>query len=162
MLRNIITLTLNDVAIAFKNKTIFLIIFIPVFVFLSLKLVDIEATDVKKINVGLIQNEVYAPVILQTITSVGKIFSVSRVTNEAEGRKRLIEKKIDGLLLHSEKDPNSVVLVVLKKESLQTLSIVESFSALQRAVEGKSSNWIVDVRPLQEGGIQKQLSLIHI
>jgi ABC-2 type transport system permease protein len=44
----------------------------------------------------------------------------------------------------------------LKKESLQTLTIVESFSALQKAVEGKSVNWISDVMPLQEGGIQKQ------
>ena len=42
MIRNIITLTLNDLAIAFKNKTIYLIIFIPFFVFLSLKLVDQE------------------------------------------------------------------------------------------------------------------------
>jgi len=44
-------------------------------------------------------------------------------------------KKIDGLLLRSEINQNSLVLVVLKKESLLTLSIVESFSALQNAVE---------------------------
>ncbi|MDD2852757.1 MAG: ABC transporter permease [Desulfuromonadaceae bacterium] len=149
-------MTLNDVAIAFKNKTIFLIIFIPVFVFLSLKLVDIGAADVKTIHIGLIQNEAYAPVILRTITSTNQIFTVSRVSNEAEGKKQLTEKNIDGLLLRSEKDPTSVVLVVLKKESLQTLSIVESFSVLQRAVEGKSTNWIADITPLQEGGIQKQ------
>ena len=65
-------------------------------------------------------------------------------------------KKIDGLLLRSEKEQNSLVLVVLKKESLLTLSIVESFSALQKAVEGNSINWISDIKPLQEGGIQKQ------
>ena len=33
--KNIITLTLNDLAIAFKNKTIYLILFIP-FLFFSL------------------------------------------------------------------------------------------------------------------------------
>jgi ABC-2 type transport system permease protein len=156
MIRNIITLTLNDLAIAFKNKTIFLIIFIPFFVFFSLKLVDMTATDVKKINIGLIQKENYAPVILQTITSADRIFKVSRVSNEEEGKRWLTEKKIDGLLLRSEKEQNSLVLVVLKKESLQTLSIVESFSALQKAVEGNSINWISDIKPLQEGGIQKQ------
>jgi ABC-2 type transport system permease protein len=59
-------------------------------------------------------------------------------------------------LLKSEKEQNSLVLVVLKKEALITLSIVESFSVLQKAVEGKSINWISDIRPLQEEGIQKQ------
>ena len=155
MLRNIITLTLNDLAIAFKNKTIFLIIFIPFFVFVSLKLVDMSSAEFKKINIGLIQTETYAPAILKTITSADALFTVSRVPDEEEGNRRLKEKKLDGLLVRSEKEKGSVVLVVLKKESLQTLSIVESFSALQKAAEGKG-NWISDIRTLQEGGIQKQ------
>ncbi|HXE97743.1 MAG TPA: ABC transporter permease [Dongiaceae bacterium] len=156
MLRNIITLTLNDLAIAFKNKTIFLIIFIPFFVFFSLKLVDRTAAEFKKINIGLIQTETYTPLILQTITSADKIFALSRVSGEEEGKKWLKEKKIDGLLVRSEKEKGSVVLVVLKKESLQTLSIIESFSALQKAAEGNGINWISDIETLQEGGIQKQ------
>ena len=156
MLKNIITLTLNDLAIAFKNKTIFLIIFIPFFVFFSLKLVDRTTAEFKKINIGLIQSETYAPAILKTITSADKIFTISRVSGEDEGNRWLKEKKIDGLLVRSEKEKGSVVLVVLKKESLQTLSIVESFSALQKAAEGKGINWISDIKTLQEGGIQKQ------
>ncbi|MFH1758082.1 MAG: ABC transporter permease [Pseudomonadota bacterium] len=156
MMRNIFTLTLNDLAIAFKNKTIYLILFIPFFVFFSLKLVDSEDADFKKMNIGLIQNEMYAPVILQTIQSADRVFTVSRVSNEEEGKRWLKEKKIDGLLVGSEKEQNSLVLVVLKKESLLTLSIVESFSALQKAAEGKSINWISDIKPLQEGGMQKQ------
>lgn len=156
MIRNIITLTLNDLAIAFKNKTIFLIIFIPLFVFFSLKLVDRSATEVKRINIGLIKTEAYAPVILHTITSAGNMFTVSRASGEEEGKRWLREKKIDGLLVRSEQETGSVVLVVLKKESLQTLSIVESFSALQRGAEGKSINWISGITPIQQGGIQKQ------
>ena len=156
MIRNIITLTLNDLAIAFKNKTIYLILFIPFFVFFSLKLVDGTDTDFKKINIGLIQQEIYAPAILQAIKSADRVFTALRVSNEEEGKKWLKEKKIDGLLLRSEKERNSLVLVVLKKESLLTLSIVESFSALQKAVEGKSIHWISDIKTLQEGGVQKQ------
>jgi ABC-2 type transport system permease protein len=156
MVRNIITLTLNDLAIAFKNKTIFLILFIPFFVFFSLKLVDRVATDHKTINIGLVQKENYAPVILHTINSADKVFTVSRVSDEEKGKRWLKDKKIDGLLLRSEKEPKSVVLVVLKKESLVTLSIVESITALQTAVEGKSINWISDIKPIQQGGIQKQ------
>jgi len=156
MIRNIITLTLNDLAIAFKNKTIFLILFIPFFVFLSLKLVDMTDADFKKINIGLIQEEPYAPVILHAIQSADRIFNVSRVSTEEEGRRWLKEKKIDGLLLRSGKGLNSVVLVVLKKESQLTLTIVESFSALQKAVEGAGITWISDIKPLQEAGIQRQ------
>jgi ABC-2 type transport system permease protein len=156
MIRNIITLTLNDLAIAFKNKTIFLILFIPFFVFFSLKLVDGTDAEFKKINIGLIQKEIYAPVILQTVESADRVFTVYRVSNEEEGKRWLKEKKIDGLLLRSEKEQNSLDLVVLKKESLLTLSIVESFSALQKAAEGDNINWISDIKPLQESGIQKQ------
>ncbi|MDO8282571.1 MAG: ABC transporter permease [Thermodesulfovibrionia bacterium] len=156
MLRNIITLTLNDLAIAFKNKTIFLILFIPFFVFFSLKLVDVSDTDFKKINIGLIQKEMYAPVILQAIRSADRVFTVSFVSDEAEGKLWLKEKKIDGMLVRSEKYENSLDLIVLKKESMQALSIVESFSALQIAAEGHSVNWISDIKPLQKGGIEKQ------
>ncbi len=156
LIENIITLTLNDLAIAFKNKTIYLILFIPFFVFISLKLVDRADADFKKINIGLLQQEIYAPAILQAIKSADRVFTVTRVSHEEEGKKWLKEKKIDGLLLKSEKEENSLVLVVLKKESVLTLSIVESFSALQKAAEGKSINWISDIMPLQEGGMEKQ------
>ena len=110
MIRNIVTLTLNDLAIALKNKTIYLVIFIPFFVFLALKLVDRAESDFKKIRIGIIQKEMYAPVILMTIKSADRVFTVSRVSNEEEGKRWLKEKKIDGLLLRSEKEQNSLVL----------------------------------------------------
>jgi ABC-2 type transport system permease protein len=156
MIRNILILTSNDLAISFKNKTIYLILFIPFFVFFSLELVDSKNTEIKNINIGLIQKEIYAPDILQAMGTGAGVFRVYHVASEEEGSKWLKEKKIDGLLLKSEKEQNSLVLVVLKKEALITLSIVESFSALQKAVEGNSINWISDIRPLQEEGIQKQ------
>ena len=155
-MKNILTLTLNDLAVAFKNKTIYLILFIPFFVFFSLKLVDSEDTAFKKMNIGLIRQEMVAPVILQAIRSTDSVFTVIPVANEEEGKELLKEKKIDGLLLRSETEKNSLVLVVFKKESSLTLSVVESFSALQKAAEGKSVNWISDIQALQEGGIQKQ------
>ena len=156
MIKNIITLTFNDLAIAFKNKTIFLIVFIPLFVFFSLKLVDSPQTDIKKVKIGLIQNETYAPVILQTITSADGVFILSRVSSEEEGRRWVKEKRLDGLLLPAENQENGVILVVLEKGSVQTLSIVETFSALQNLAEGKSINWLADIQSLQKGGMQKQ------
>lgn len=155
-MKNILTLTLNDLSIAVKNKTIYLILFIPFFVFTALKLIDTVAADHKKITVGLIKNEAYAPAIVNSVASAGALFTVSRIADRAEGERLLKEKTLDGLLLRSGTQAGSVVLVVLKKDSLQTLSIVEGFSALQTVAEGKRVDWISEVSPLHQGGIQKQ------
>lgn len=156
MIRNIIILTLNDLAIAFKNKTIYLILFIPLFVFLSLKLVDRTDESFNKIKIGLIQSEKYSPVIIESIKSADKVFTISWLSNEEEGKRWLKDKKIDGILITSEKEPTSLALIVLTKASFQTLAIVEGFSALQIAAEGHSKNWISDIKPIQDSAIQKQ------
>ena len=156
MIKNIIILTLNDLAVSFKNKSIFLILFIPFFVYVSLMLVDEAGVDIQKTRIGLIESEPYAPVILDAVQSADTLFTVLWVPNEEEGKKQLKGKKIDGLLLRSEKEKTGLILVVLKKESVLSLFIVEGFSALQRAVEGHDMNWISDIQPLQEGGIQQQ------
>ena len=156
MIRNIITLTLNDLGIAFKNKTIYIIFFIPLFVFLSLKLVDQKDSDFRKIKIGLIQKEKYSPVIIKSIRAADKVFTIFWISDEYEGTRWLKEKKIDGLLIKSEKKPQNLELLVLTKASIQTLAIVESFSALQIAAEGKNKNWISDIKPLQDSGIQKE------
>ncbi len=156
MIKNIIILTLNDLAVSFKNKSIFLILFIPFFVYVSLMLVDEAGVTIQKTRIGLIESEPYAPVILDSVQSADTLFAVLWVPNEEEGKKQLKEKKIDGLLLRPEKEKTGLVLVVLKKESVLSLSMVEGFSALQRAVEGHDMNWISDIQPLQEGGIQQQ------
>lgn len=156
MIKNVITLTLNDLAIAFKNKAIYLILFIPLFVFLSLKLVDQRDANIQKINIGLIQEEKYPPVIIKSIKAADKVFAVSWLSHEKEGQRLLKEKMIDGLLIKSEKEPQRVELLVLTKASFQTLAIVQSFSALQIAAEGDGINWISDIKPLQDSEIQKQ------
>jgi len=155
-IKNILALTLNDLNIAIRNKTIFLILFIPFFVFLSLKLIDKVSGEQKNINIGIIKEEAYAPAMLKSVQSAGALFKVSNVSDRAEGERLLKEKAIDGLLLRSEKLPESAVLVVLKKESLQALSIVEGLTALQTVAEGKSAGWVSEITPLQQAGIEKQ------
>jgi ABC-2 type transport system permease protein len=51
----------------------------------------------------------------------------------------------------------SGTLVVLDKTSLKTLTITESVSNLQRALEGRSGNWITRILPLRDSGIQRQM-----
>ena len=156
MIRNILALAFNDLAVALKNKTIYLILFIPLFVFVSLKLLDRTDGDISKIRIGLLQHYAYTPQIVDSVKAAEKIIEVTWVQNEAEGTRLLQEKKIDGVLLGNEKEPGSLELLVLKKESLPTLAIVESFSALQKASEGNRVSWISGIKTLHEGGIQRQ------
>jgi ABC-2 type transport system permease protein len=156
MIRNIITLTLNDLAIACKNKTVYLVLFIPLFVFVSLNLVDQKDGAVKQVRLGLIGQEHYSPVIIESIEAADAVFAVSWLADETEGRAWLKEKKIDGLLLRSEQDPQRVELLVPTRASFQTLAIVEGLSAMQLASDGESGNWISAIKPLQNVAVQKQ------
>lgn len=149
MIKNIITLTLNDLAIAVKNKTFFLIFFIPLFVFFVLKMVDTKSQDFQKINLGLIKNESYSPVVKNSIIKADKIFNITYTESKEIGTQLVKDKVLDGLLLKSEE------LIVLKKGSVATLTIVENVNAIQQMVEGKR-NWISNVTAIQSTDIQKE------
>lgn len=156
MMRNILLLAFNDLAIAFKNKTFFLILFIPLFVFVSLNLIDRADSNPGKIKIGLIRHYVYAPEITRSINTAEKLVEVTWVQNEQEGMRLLKEHKIDGVLTGKENAPGSLALLVLKKESLHTIAIVQHFSALQKTAEGKGADWIADIKSLHQGGVQRE------
>jgi ABC-2 type transport system permease protein len=154
MISRILALLWNDLAVAFKNKTIYLVVFIPFFVFASLKLVDHKDGSRPVIKIGFIQKAHYPPAVVQSIKSAHELFAAVGVLDQAEGQRRLKEGGLDGLLLNQK--PGSLALLVLKKESVQTLAILEDFSALQNSVEGGHPKWLSEVKSIQAGGIQKQ------
>jgi ABC-2 type transport system permease protein len=152
----ILVLAFNDIAIAFRNKTFFLILFIPLFVFVSLNLVDRADSGANKVKIGLIQHYSYAPEIIQSVKAAEKYIEVTWVKNEREGVSLLKEHKIDGMLTRNEKAPGSLSLLVLKKDSLHTIAIMQNFSALQKAAEGNGPDWITDIQSLHQGGLQRE------
>lgn len=156
MIRNILALLLNDLAVAFKNKTLYLVLFIPFFVFLSLKMIDPTNVEVSSIKIGLIKDYAYAPHLLSSIKAAEKSLAVTWLQNGQEGVRLLKEKTLDGVLLRNKQDPGRVTLLVLKRESLQTLAVVDMFAALQKAVEKNPANWISDIETLHTGGVQRQ------
>jgi len=156
MMRNIIALVLNDLAVAFKNKTLYLVLFIPFFVFMSLKMIDQTNVEVSSIKIGLIEDYAYTPQLLRSIKAAEQNLAVTWLQNDREGIRLLKEKSLEGVLLSDKQDPGRVTLLVLKRESLQTLAIVETFAALQKAVEGNSSSWISEIEALHTGGVQRQ------
>jgi ABC-2 type transport system permease protein len=157
MIRNVLILTFNDLAIALKNKTLYLILFIPLFVFVSLELVDGNEPHAQKIRIGLLEKGGYPAGMVQTLQSADQTYTVSWFPNEAEGRRWLKDRNGDGMLLPPGKTVQGCALIVLEITSFQTLAIVEGVTELQRALEGKSNNWISEIRSLQENVIQRQM-----
>lgn len=156
MIRNIFTLTLNDLAIAFRNKTLQLVLIIPLFVFFSLEMVDQGDSEVHKANIGLLQNASYPPALIDGIESADLIFDVTWFGDIETAQASLKSKGIDGFLASSATEPGSVELIVLTKASLKTQAIVDGVSAIQDAVQGKRKSWLAGIRSLHDSDIQKQ------
>lgn len=156
MIRPLTILTLHDLAIACKNKSVFLMVFIPLFVICSLKLVDRVGTDGSASSIAIVAGEGALSGKLQGVLAAKALFQVSVVASEAIGRQQLKDNLLHGLLLRSAGVSDVLTLVVLKKESLHTLAIVEKISLLQRRAEGRSVQWLSDVTAIQKGGMQSQ------
>jgi len=155
-MRNILILVVNDLAIAFKNKTFFLILFIPLFVFASLKLIDQNAVDSNKINIGMIQNHTYTPEMTASVKSNPMLIEVTWVKSEAEGAQLLKEHKIDGVLSENKSFADRLDLLVLKKESLHTIAMMQTFTSLQKTMENSRPDWISEIHSLHEGDAQRE------
>lgn len=156
MMRNILILAFNDLAISFKNKTFLLILFIPLFVFFTLNLVDETGVEASRINIGLVRQEALDPEIVASISAAENLIEVTWVESLEEGNRLLTERSIDGLVTRNDESPNSLSLVVLKQDSVQTLAIMQTFSALQKVAEGAGPDWITGINSLHEGGIQRE------
>lgn len=155
-MKNTLLLALNDLAIAFKNKTLLLVLFIPLFVFISLNLVDGNDTQASAIKLGLLQDHAYTPEISDSIEAAKHSIEVTWLEDKDQGLRLLKEHKINGLVSNDAQESGNLELLVLKKESVHTIAIVQSFAALQKAAEGDRPNWISDVKGLYEVDIQQE------
>lgn len=155
-MKNILVLTLNDLAIAVKNKTLVLVLFIPIFVFIALNLVDKADVEANIINIGMLQDQTYPAEMAQSIEAADQVFAVTWLANQEQALRLLKDHKIDGIVTSNEEQPNSLALLVLKKESLHTIAIVQSFSALQKAVEGHPPSWVAKIDSLQHSSMQRE------
>lgn len=149
-------LAFNDLAIAFKNKTFLLILFIPLFVFATLNLVDSTDVEASKINIGLMRQDVLPSEIVESINAANQLVEVTWLKNSEEGMGLLKERKIDGIISNNGDITAQLGLIVLKKDSIQTISIMQTFSSLQKVSEGAGPDWIAGITSLHQGGIQRE------
>ena len=126
-MRNVAVLAFNDLAVALKNKTFYLVLFIPLFVFLSLTLLDQTEGGARTIKIAFIRDHAYAQDITHRISAAGKAVGLLWVKNEEEGRRLLKEHQIDGVVLGNEKKGEGLSLLVLKKNLSRPLPSFNSF-----------------------------------
>ena len=160
-MKNILVLALNDLAIALKNKTLLLVLFIPLFVFISLNLVDGSDTEAAKIKIGLLESGAYPAQITQSIKAAEQSIEVTWLENKAQGLQLLKEHKINGVVTNNNTEPGGLALLVLKKESVHTIAIVQSFAALQKAAEGHPPSWIAEVSALHDLDIDRKSTRLN-
>lgn len=162
MIHTVITLLSHDLAVAFKNKTLYLLGCMPLFVYATLTLVDPTRANTTPTKIALLHAESYAPVVLENITRAPDQFAVRWVSNEADAIRLLKKREVDGALMRDSNDTTRLLLTVLHHASAETLTLMQRLVALQAAAEGKSPSWIAAVRPLQTSSIKQQTLPIWI
>ncbi len=121
-MKKTLVLALNDLASAVKNKTLLLVLFIPLFVFISLNLVDKADSQAEQIKIGLLENYAYAPEISDSIQAAPESIAVTWLADQEHGLQLLKEHKINGILTNDTQDTGKLALLVLKKPSIRSLS----------------------------------------
>jgi ABC-2 type transport system permease protein len=156
MIRTVITLLAHDLAVAFKNKTLYLIVCMPLFVYATLTLVDPADARVARVKIALLQTESYPPAVIDNILWAPDQFAVRWVSNEEEATRLLKDREVDGILMHDGNDASRLLLTVVRQGSTETLTILQHLSAVQTRAEGRGSSWIAGVRSLQTSSIKRQ------
>jgi ABC-2 type transport system permease protein len=156
MIRTVITLLAHDLAVAFKNKTIYLILGIPIFVYATLTLVDPASAHHTHVKIALVRTEACAPVVLESLQRAPDSFSICWAADEKDATRLLKAHEVQCILIPDGHDATRLRLTVARPGSLETLGILQGFSALQAAAEGRGPNWIAVVRTLQSSSIKRQ------
>ena len=156
MIRTVIILLAHDLAVAFKNKTVYLVVCIPLFVYATLTLVDPAAARVAPVKIAWVQNESYPYVAFESIRKAPDQFEVRWAADEAEATRWLKDREVDGFLMPVSGAEARLQLTVSRQASVETLNILQRFAALQAVAEGQGPGWIATVRPLQTSSIKLQ------
>ena len=152
--KNIFILFCHDFAFAIKSKSIYLVLFIPLFVFSSEYLLDQSRSEVVKFRIAIVVSDIDSSLVAQSLHQAEKMVETIAVSNESEGRKLLGEHSVQGVVVEVTPGSKQISLIVLRKDSIETLAIVQLFSQLQRAQEKNNPSWISEIKSLRERSLQ--------
>ena len=147
MIRNALTLIRHDLAVAFKNKTFILLVCIPLFVFATLRLVDDESGLTRAMPVGYLAGRDDGGAMRAALAQAGAYFSVRDVATREEGIALLERGTIRALLEPGE--TGGTVALVAKRNSPDTVELVQKLQGLQIAATGDGKSWLAGVESLR-------------
>ena len=162
MIRKIWLLVVNDAAVAFRNKTVYLMCFVPLFVVFVLSVVDNTDSSPARTRLGLIRGAAYPQAVVDAVRGAEQLFSLVWVDSEDAAKAAVAESALDGVLVRDADSSTSSTLLVAKRYAVSTLTMAEGLAQLQRQVESRSS-WVSQVSSLTaEKGMQRQTMTIWI
>lgn len=153
-MKNIIILLFHDFAFAIKSKSIFLVLFIPLFVFTSEYLLDQSKTEVDKFKIAVVSTDNGSSSLTKLFQQAEKTVEITEVKNEAEGRLLLSDHSVQAVVFDKAPPLRQLLLIVLRKDSVETLAMIQLFSTLQRVHEKNNPSWITEIKSLREGGLR--------
>ncbi|MBC7419967.1 MAG: ABC transporter permease [Bdellovibrio sp.] len=153
-MKNIFILLFHDFAFAIKSKSIYLVFFIPLFVFASEYLLDQSKTEPEKLKIAVVTTESGSSPIFQMLQEAGKKVEIIVAKNEAEGRQLISDHSVQAVVLGTNPPSKQLSLIVLRRDSVETLATLQLFSALQRIHEKNNPSWISEIKSLREGGLR--------
>lgn len=156
MIRNVFILMGHDLAVAFKNKTVYLVVGIPLFVCATLALVDPAGARRAPVKIAWLRTEMYSYLISANVRHAPDQFEARWAADEAEATRWLKDRTVDGYVKPATGDTSRLRLTVAREASIETLEILQRFTALQAVAEGRGSSWITAVHPLQTGSVHRQ------
>ncbi len=155
-MKNILILLFHDFAFAIKSKSIFLVLFIPLFVFASEYLLDQSKSEVGKLKVGVVTADTTnsSSPLTQLLQQAEETVDITQVKNEDQGRQLLTDHSVQAVVLDQKPPSKQLSLIVLRKDSVETLAIIQLFSTLQRMHEKNNPSWISEIKSVREGGLR--------
>ena len=89
---------MNDLIYSVKNKGFYLILFIPLFIFVSENLLDKNRSDPNRIKLAVLENATDPQQLLTALKSSAAAVELVNVETVAAGEERVRERKADGFL----------------------------------------------------------------
>ena len=150
MIFNVLILACHDIAVAFRNKSIFVLVFVPLLVGLAFRVTEDQVGGRHPSHIALIYGESYPEEMISSLPAMRKIMKVDWIDSADIAPSKLRDKTFDGVLLTNNTVPPRVELLVHRKHAVTTVTIIENIAAIQRGREGQSPNWIAGVTAIRK------------
>ena len=155
-MRSFLNLLAHDLAMAWKSKTVLLIVGIPLLVYATLATVDPAGARGVPLEVALLRTAVYEPAIRAGLAAAPGQVALRWAASEQEAQAWLHRREVAGVLAPAGDGAAGLQLTVLQPAAPETLVLRARLADLQTAAEGGRSEWVTSVRAKETSALARQ------